>query len=86
MDCPDCAEAMRRTWGGYHAKCPGCTARAIARSQAAFHAMRRGSIDDKQALRDLIARLMPNTSTTEARRMVHGWWTHDHATTEGQTS
>jgi hypothetical protein len=84
--CPDCTEAARRTWGGYTARCPGCAARAIARSQTAFHAYTRGTEDDKEEMRHLIAKLMPRTSTTEARRLVHGWWQADHPTTESKTA
>lgn len=76
-DCHDCTEAMRRTWGGYRADCPGCTARAIARSLAAWRAITKGEDADKKALRELIAKLLPKTSTTEARRMVFGWWNAD---------
>lgn len=39
MTCPDCtAAATSPAWGGYHAKCQGCRARALASGMAFFTA------------------------------------------------
>lgn len=79
MTCPECTEARARAWwGGYRANCNGCTARAIARSLDAFNALAASGTGDKDALRALIGRLMPNVEPAQARRMVWEWWTQDH--------
>lgn len=77
-DCPDCQQARVRAWGGYRAKCIWCTARAIARSLAAWDALHIQGNGDRQPLTDLVARLLPNVATDQARRMVLAWWRHDN--------
>jgi hypothetical protein len=37
MTCADCTQARAKPWHGYRADCPGCKARAAARSPE-FHA------------------------------------------------
>lgn len=62
-------------WHGYRTGCKGCEARAVARSQAAFLAIRKNEPGD---LRDMIARLFPSMSYEDARRAVWAWWLVDH--------
>lgn len=65
--------------------CAGCSARAVARSLAAFNALDPAGSGDKDALRDLIARAMPGIHYKQAREAVWAWWEQDHAT-EGATT
>lgn len=62
-------------WHGYRDTCDECTARAIARSLAAFTAIRRR---EPSELRELIARLLPRHPYEQAREMVWRWWRLDH--------
>lgn len=32
-ECPDCSAAAREIWHGFRSTCPGCTARAVSRTQ-----------------------------------------------------
>jgi hypothetical protein len=73
--CPDCDKARAGIWCGYANLCHGCIARAIARSQAAFNAIRKNDPDE---LRDAIARLFPNLPYKDARQLVFDWWQADH--------
>ena len=58
--------------------CQGCTARAVARSLAAFHALHANGDGDKQPLRDLVARLaLPAEGQAAMKAAVMGWWWHD---------
>lgn len=81
--CPHCAKARTGVWwGGYHLHCPGCITRSIARSLAAFNAAQpRATADDKQALRDLYARLLPHMRTADAHAAMLEWWHLDHERT-----
>ena len=81
--CTDCEQARIHTWGIYQAACIGCTARAIARSLTAWNALHPLGDGNRQALKELVDRLMPQTSTDEARRQVVAWWRHDHPSTSG---
>lgn len=85
MTCPDCALVRQRhgLWHGYRAGCLDCTARAAARSQAAFDAIR---CDRPQDLQELIGRLFPATPYAAARRMVWDWWLLDHPQEEQATT
>lgn len=79
MTCDDCQKARSATWwGGYRSGCIDCAARAAARSLDAFNALSPNGTGDKEALRHLIQRAMPQTDYTQARRMVWDWWTKDH--------
>lgn len=72
-ECPTCAKAelLGQSFGGYQRTCPGCTARGLARSQAAFFAFRNGRPLD---LRDAIQRAFKRTPYDEAMAMVRRWW------------
>jgi hypothetical protein len=83
VTCRDCTAARTRTWGQYNLTCPSCLARNAARSQAAYDALHPLGTGDRLALRDLIARKMPQVPTADARRMVYEWWQHDHPTEAG---
>lgn len=86
VTCPDCNEARAKLWhGGYRMACTGCSARAVARSLAAFDALDPAGSGDKDALRDLITRVLPSTPYKHAREAVWAWWEQDHAT-EGATT
>jgi hypothetical protein len=79
MTCRDCQQAQVQTWwGGYSIGCAGCSARAVARSLDAFNALSPQGTGDKEALRYLITRAMPNIDIAQARRMVWEWWLRDH--------
>lgn len=82
-DCPDCARAGQQLSGYYTANCRGCTARAIARSQIARHALHPDGPRDKEPLREAIARLLPELAYAEARAMVWHWWGVDHGIEDG---
>lgn len=79
MSCDDCTRAYAGIWGGYSARCPGCSARAIARSLAAFHAWDAMGDGDVQPLRELVERLLPTLSREEAKQAIRRWWDHDRA-------
>ena len=77
--CKDCESAMQlRWWGGYHANCCGCMARAAARTLAAFNAMHPCGTGDKDEFRALIVRMVSGVEYEDARRMVWEWWRRDH--------
>jgi hypothetical protein len=78
--CAECTLARERVWhGGYDHWCDGCMARAIARSQAAFHAIDERGNGDQRPLRELIGRCMQKVPYEDARRVVWQWWQVDHA-------
>lgn len=78
-DCPECAKARAsKAWPIYRSACAQCTARAIAQSPTAWHALHPNGNGKAQPLRLLIAELMPTTPTADARRMVWEWWQHEH--------
>ena len=77
-DCTDCAEARLRTWCGYRIGCNGCSARAVARSLAAFNALDTMGDGDAEPLRALIVQLLPEMPYADARRLVWDWWRSDH--------
>lgn len=79
--CPECRQvkAHRGHWHIYQSGCLGCSARAIARSSAAFDAIRRSQPDD---LREMMTRMLPTKSYAEARAMVWKAWQIDHETNE----
>jgi hypothetical protein len=55
-NCEDCTAAMSNPrWGGYHASCSECSARALARSPDSFKSMADGvmTVGYKKALRDV---------------------------------
>lgn len=82
-ECQDCTQAKaQRWWGGYSFHCSGCNARAIARSLAAFNAIDQKGTGERDALRDLVARMLPNMGRLEAKRAVLAWWRHDHDPSE----
>lgn len=78
MTCDDCASAIQRKgqWHGFTLACKGCEARAVARSQAMFLAVRKG---DTAELHETLRRIFPAISLDDAKRMVWGWWKTDHA-------
>lgn len=76
--CQDCAKARAGMWCGYSTSCTDCAARAIARSLPAFNALPPRGTGDRDELRDVITRAMPNTEYAAARRQVWAWWLHDH--------
>ncbi len=79
-DCDNCRRAAAGMWICYRMACDGCTARAIARSMAAFNAARPGaSADDKAALRETYARALPHLPMREAHEAMLFWWRLDHA-------
>lgn len=82
--CPDCDLTVERggMWHGYRAACHECSARAIARSLAAFHAVRHR---DATELREAIARILPEHSYEDARAMVWRWRLVDHPPIEADT-
>jgi hypothetical protein len=45
--CPDCTQAAARPWNGFRAGCPGCAARAAARSPH-FRRVRDQGMQDRQ--------------------------------------
>lgn len=77
-DCHDCQQARVKAWGAYRAQCNGCAARAIARSLTAWNALHPAGDGNRQALTEMVARLLPNVAADEARRMVLSWWREDH--------
>ena len=82
MTCPDCTQARATRWhGGYRNHCNDCTARAIARSLAAFNAGR-----DPKTLDDTISRALPELPYRAALDMVRAWWRNDHPKTEETTT
>ena len=81
MTCDDCTRAKAGLWGGYRRSCHGCTARAIARSQATHQAIRE---NDPAELRAMIGRLLPEMPYAEARELVWEWWQQDHPTNEAR--
>lgn len=77
--CQDCTQAKaQRWWGGYSAACTTCSARAIARSLAAFNALHEHGNGNRDDLRDMVARMLPDMGPVEAKRAVMAWWRHDH--------
>lgn len=44
MICDDCTLARVQTWHGYRSNCPGCAARAAARSPEFFAAKKAGKL------------------------------------------
>lgn len=82
--CEDCALAKaQRWWGGYRMGCAGCSARAIARSLAAFNVLHPQGTGDRGELRALLGRMLPELGPVHAKRAVLGWWRHDHEQSEG---
>lgn len=78
-DCSDCASAKVRRWHGiYKSSCAGCSARAVARSLAAFNALDPKGTGDKEPLRELVQRVLPQMPMAQARSAVWEWWQHDH--------
>lgn len=77
-DCEDCSQARVRTWGIYRSKCSGCAARAIARSLVCWNALHPQGDGNRDALTEMVGRLLPNVAADEARRMVLSWWREDH--------
>jgi len=78
--CAECDLARGRVWHGIYANwCDGCTARALARSSAAFDAIDERGRRDPEPLRELIARCMPAMPYEAAREAVWDWWQVDHA-------
>lgn len=83
MNCTPCALARSTVWhGAYRTGCSECTARAIARSNAAIRAFDPRHDGDRWSLGRLIALAMPDVATDRAERMVRAWWDRDHAATE----
>ena len=79
MSCLECDRALSEVWHGiYRSGCMGCTARAAARSYAAFDALHPNGSGDPNALRDLVRRVLPGVPTADARRAVGDWWRRDH--------
>ena len=78
MTCQDCTKARAGMWCGYRYSCPDCCARAVARGLPAFNALHPRGTGDRDELRDVITRAMPNTEYAAARRQVWAWWLHDH--------
>lgn len=74
MTCSACDDARQAMHGFYVMGCAGCTARAIAYSQTAWQALHKSGNGDRQALTDMVSRLMPSVDHAEARRMVVEWW------------
>lgn len=82
-ECPECAQAKARRWHGiYMANCTGCSARAAARSLAAFNALDPRGNGDKEPLRELVLRVLPKLGMKQAREAVWTWWQIDHAKDE----
>ena len=76
MTCHDCAQAKVQTWwGGYASGCVGCTARACARSLAAFDAVVKNNPSDLQAMLKVC---FPELGYADARKMVWDWYLIDH--------
>lgn len=83
MTCRHCAAARAAVWhGAYHHGCDECTARAIARSNAALRALDPRGDGNREPLDRLISLAMPGVATDRAQRMVQTWWDRDHAATE----
>ena len=78
MTCTDCTRSRAGLWCGYRTSCADCAARAIARSLPAFNALHPRGDGQRDPLRDVIRRAMPETDPSQARRMVWSWWQHDH--------
>lgn len=74
--CQDCTGARENGgyWPLYRLGCQGCTARAVARSQAAIEAFEFNHWD---SLDDILARLFRNNQR-EALSRVRAWWRIDH--------
>lgn len=85
MTCPACAQAIT---GGmeYRARCRGCAARTVARSNAMNRVMEPVSEADKieaiAELRMLIGKTMPGVAYLDARADVMSWWRVDRANDE----
>lgn len=81
MSCIECRETEARQghWHVYRTGCPGCTARAVARSQAAFDAIVRS---DPAELRDMLKRMFPTMAYADARALVWAAWQIDHPAQE----
>lgn len=75
--CVECVETKtwRGHWHAYRVGCDTCAARAIARSLAAFKAIRK---EEPGELRDMIGRVLPNVPFEDARSMVWEAWQVDH--------
>ncbi|MBP8176197.1 MAG: hypothetical protein KAX77_00405 [Xanthomonadales bacterium] len=83
MTCRHCIAARAAVWhGAYHHGCDECTARAIARSNAAIRALASWGDGNREPLDRLISLAMPGVASDIARRMVKTWWDRDHAATE----
>ena len=81
MTCRHCCAARAAVWhGAYHHGCDECTARAIARSNAAIRALASWGDGNREPLDRLISLAMPGVASDPARRMVKTWWDRDHAT------
>lgn len=77
--CPACEEAERKLWHGvYMLGCQGCAARAAARCLAAFNALDPKGTGEKEPLRELVQRVLPNMPFAQARAAVWDWWLRDH--------
>jgi hypothetical protein len=82
MNCTPCVVARASVWHGtYRTGCDDCTARAIARSNAALRALDPRGDGNREPLDRLISLAMPGVATDRAQRMVQTWWDRDHATT-----
>lgn len=83
MNCTPCVLARSSVWHGtYRTGCSECTARAIARSNAAIRAFDARHAGDREVLDRLMALAMPEVATDRAERMVRAWWDRDHPATE----
>ena len=70
MSCNACDEAAANPLtGSYHANCIDCSARALAHSPLAFHAVR----GQPHPLRDAIAKLFGADRINEGRLAVWNW-------------
>lgn len=83
--CPDCTKARAGTWGGYAARCSGCTARAIARSEEAWNAMHPAGSGDVGPLSAMVDKLMGDVPREQAVQAVREWFKHGTAQREGAT-
>lgn len=78
--CEACTIAATRPTGQYRQGCIGCSARAVARSMAAFKAVVE---KDPAPLRETLERVFPALSYEQARRLVWAWWQSDHPQQKG---
>lgn len=80
MTCASCEKAKATLCHEYAPGCPGCKARAIARSSAARDAWHEHGNGDTDSLMDMIRRLLPSLTDSGGWRAVLAWWDLDNRT------